>query len=207
MNRRQFNLLVAAGLVSVPRSLRAASEIIELPPAPPEEVVLEHWRLARSAELTWFEKSRLIRGEWLLVAQTVPVCRATGCSITEDAFDRSDCVALHEVPEPLRAANEEGAEPGAMTDFCIATEGAKAGPAPRGVRKSRDGRPPSRWARDLDTPQLRYWLASFEPPEAGVSGMTFLDHLVDGHSFERSRIEGLTLAEQQKLHGAAHGGF
>ncbi len=38
-------------------------------------------------------------------------------------------------------------------------------------------------------------------------GMTFWEHLTRDHSFDPKKIAGLTLAEQAKLHGAAHYGY
>ncbi len=44
-------------------------------------------------------------------------------------------------------------------------------------------------------------------PEAGVSGMTFWEHLTRDHSFDPDRILGLNTDEQAKLHAAAHHGY
>ncbi|MEM1304547.1 MAG: hypothetical protein AAGG46_06605 [Planctomycetota bacterium] len=206
MNRRRFNLLVAAGLMSNPRRLLASVEpeaidgpaLIELPAAPPTETVLEHWRAARNSTWRWFEQSRLINGEWQIVAATAPVHRETG--ERKEGVDGYADDSL--VPRPLFEA-----APDEMTDFCVALEGAAAGPTPTAGRRARDGRPPSHWLRGLDRDELRWWLANVEPPEAGVAGMTFLEHLTEGHGFELARVEGLTLTEQAKLHGAAHGGY
>ncbi len=75
---------------------------------------------------------------------------------------------------------------------------------PNAWRRARHGRPPSRWLRSLHADELRIWLATIDPPEAGVSGMTFWEHLTRDHSFDATRIVGLTEDEQAKLHAAAH---
>lgn len=74
-------------------------------------------------------------------------------------------------------------------------------------RRARHGRPPSRWLRSLDVEELRIFLDKIDPPEAGVSGMTFWTHLTRDHFFEAEKIEGLTEPEQAKLHAAAHHGY
>ena len=51
------------------------------------------------------------------------------------------------------------------------------------------------------------WLQTIEVPEAGVSGMTFFEHLTRDHSFDALRIAGLNEDEQAKLHAAAHYGY
>ncbi len=38
-------------------------------------------------------------------------------------------------------------------------------------------------------------------------GMTYWEHLTRDHSFDPKNIAGLTIAEQAKLHGAAHHGY
>ena len=74
-------------------------------------------------------------------------------------------------------------------------------------RRARHGRPPSRWLRSLKADELRIWLKSIDVPEAGVSGMTYWDHLTRDHSFDPVRIVGLTIDEQAMLHAAAHAGY
>ena len=55
--------------------------------------------------------------------------------------------------------------------------------------------------------ELRIWLGTIDPPEAGVSGMTYWTHLTRDHSFDPLKIEGLAEPEQAKLHAAAHYGY
>lgn len=74
-------------------------------------------------------------------------------------------------------------------------------------RRSRHGRPPSRWLRSLRGDELRTWLATVDVPEAGVSGMSFWVHLTRDHRFQPNNIAGLTTEEQAKLHAAAHHGY
>ena len=74
-------------------------------------------------------------------------------------------------------------------------------------RRARDGRPPSKWLRSLNADELRVWMKTIKVPEVGVDGMTFFTHLTRDHSFEEKRIQGLTVAEQAKLHAAAHFGY
>jgi hypothetical protein len=78
---------------------------------------------------------------------------------------------------------------------------------PHPKRRARHGRPPSRWLRSLNAEELRVWLKTVDPPEAGVSGMTFWTHLTRDHSFLPEKIEGLNEADQAKLHAAAHDGY
>jgi hypothetical protein len=75
------------------------------------------------------------------------------------------------------------------------------------MRQARHGRPPSKWLRSLNADELRIWLKTIEVPEAGVSGMTFGEHLTRDHSFDPAKIEGLLEDEQAKLHAAAHYGY
>lgn len=74
-------------------------------------------------------------------------------------------------------------------------------------RRARAGRPPSLWLRSLNAEELRAWLPKIDPPEAGVSGMTFWTHLTRDHSFDADNLKGLTIDEQAKLHAAAHDGY
>jgi hypothetical protein len=78
---------------------------------------------------------------------------------------------------------------------------------PDAKRRARHGRPPSRWLRSLEVEELRTWLTTIDPPEAGVSGMTFWTHLTRDHFFDAAKLEGLTIDEQAKLHAAAHDGY
>jgi hypothetical protein len=87
----------------------------------------------------------------------------------------------------------------------VADAGEPGSPDPQ--RRARHGRPPSKWLRSLEAEELRVWLATIDPPAAGVSGMTYWTHLTRDHSFDPAKIEGLTIDEQAKLHAAAHDGY
>jgi hypothetical protein len=78
---------------------------------------------------------------------------------------------------------------------------------PTAKRRSRHGRPPSKWLRSLEAAELSIWLTTIETHEAGVSGMTYFEHLTRDHSFDADKITGLTEEELAKLHGAAHFGY
>lgn len=73
--------------------------------------------------------------------------------------------------------------------------------------RSRHGKPASEWLRSLHAKELRGWLATIQPPEATVAGMTFWVHLVRDHGFDPRRIEGLNEHEFLLLHSAAHYGY
>ena len=66
---------------------------------------------------------------------------------------------------------------------------------------------PAGWLHSLNAEELRIWLRTIDPPEAGVEGMTFFEHLTRDHSFDAGKITGLAEDEQAKLHAAAHAGY
>jgi hypothetical protein len=74
-------------------------------------------------------------------------------------------------------------------------------------RIARHGRPPSRWLRSLNAEELSEWLKTVNPPQAGVSGMTYWTHLTRDHLFDAEMIDGLRDEELAKLHAAAHAGY
>jgi hypothetical protein len=78
---------------------------------------------------------------------------------------------------------------------------------PASTRRARHGRPPSKWLRSLNADEIRIWLKTVKVPEAGVSGMTYWEHLTRDHAFDPKLIEGLEITEQAKLHAAAHFGY
>ncbi|MEM6331414.1 MAG: hypothetical protein AAF790_14380, partial [Planctomycetota bacterium] len=165
--------------------------------APPR---LEHWRVVQNNTWRWIEKAELVDGQWRHADMTVPVNKATGRQVAgRDPADYLFCV---EAPRAVIDAVDSGSH-----DVCVVREGTSLGPSPIAERKAREGRPPSRWLRGLDAPQLRVWLATFVPPQADVVGMTFLEHLTRDHGFATDAVAGLTPDEQAKLHGAAHAGY
>ena len=216
MNRRDFTRLLGSRLLGVAGAVGTASarSLLDLrfgefsvadaelaDPSPvPSDVTIEHWRAAQNAGWRWFEKSELVGDAWRSVGMTLPVNRQSGHPISG-----RDCAAYlleADVPGEVLEAAARGA-----IDVCLAQEGAEPGPAATPERKAADGRPVSRWLRNLSDTQLRVWLASFEPPRADVSGMTFFEHLTRDHGFATSAVACLTDAEQAKLHGAAHAGY
>ncbi|MEM6798941.1 MAG: hypothetical protein AAF589_05455 [Planctomycetota bacterium] len=215
MNRRTFTASLGVGLLgassAAARSLRdwscrdlswASLEMAETDLA--ENLVgktpVEHWRVAQNNTWRWFEKSVLIGSTWRMVGMTTPVRRASGFQIS--GRDCADYLHEAEVPQAVVEAFASGS-----ADICIAREGATPGPAATDQRKAREGRPPSRWLRDLDALQLRSWLGCFDPPRADVAGMTFYEHLTRDHGFSEESVALLTKTEQHKLHGAAHHGY
>jgi len=62
-----------------------------------------------------------------------------------------------------------------------------AGHLPTSDRRSRHGRPPSKWLRSLSADEIRIWLKTVRVPEAGVSGMTYWEHLTRDHMFHAER--------------------
>jgi hypothetical protein len=107
---------------------------------------------------------------------------------------------------PAQPATEPAVEAPAAAQVEEAADAGEPG-KPDAKRRARHGRPPSKWLRSLEAEELRVWLATIDPPEAGVSGMTFWTHLTRDHFFDAAKIEGLTIDEQAKLHAAAHDGY
>lgn len=116
-----------------------------------------------------------------------------------EALDRLAAAVITSGEEPLSDGDDE------PTVEEEADEGEPGKPDAK--RRARDGRPPSRWLRSLKADELRIWLPTIDPPEAGVQGMTFWTHLTRDHSFDAEKIKGLTIPEQAKLHAAAHDGY
>lgn len=203
MTRRRFAFWIGLGLFSLANKLRvygldelAAAMMNGAEPAASEGAV--HWRLADNGVWRWYERERYIDGKWTLTGITTPVRMETGEKFegVEGYLDESV------VPAEIVRERTEGGHPGiedSADDFGErkATE----------TRRARHGRPPSKWLRSLNADELKLWLASIDPPEAGVSGMTYWTHLTRDHSFDAERIEGLNIDEQAKLHAAAHYGY
>ena len=215
MNRRQFTLGVGAGLFGLARPL-AAGRLLTPRPAPPSldsltskltdagnrrdvgPGCLEHWRIGQNTSWKWYERSSLIDGVWLLTGMTTPVHRASG----EPKRGIHGYLDRELAPAGLLEATDEQ-----LTEFCVVPEGAEPGPAATDTRRMQEGRPPSRWVRSLGTDQLRTWLAMIQPGQAGVGGMTYLEHLTRDHGFSAENVALLSEAEQAVLHAAAHRGY
>lgn len=166
--------------------------------SPTVSAPIEHWRAAQNGAWRWLEREHLVDGEWRLTGMTIPVRRDTG----EPIIGREGYLDASAAPEALRAW--EGAPP---ADDDLVHEDDPPGPVASAERRGRHGRPPSRWLRRLGSEELSVWLATVDPPEAGVAGMSFLEHLTRDHGFDADRLAGLTDAEQAKLHAAAHHGY
>ena len=200
LNRRNFNQVLAVGVVTGGRSLYAAAgdqavlTTVDLTPrAQPQ-----HWSVATDEVWQWFERQSLIDGKWKVTGLTTPIHVATGERYTGETGYLADEL----VPDQLRFG-------GQITPDAIAAlrPSLEAASEPTGSRKARHGRPPSPWLRSLNADELREWLPTIEVPQAGVSGMTFWTHLTRDHGFAPHLIEGLTEREQAKLHAAAHFGY
>jgi hypothetical protein len=203
MTRRRFAFWIGLGLFSLANKLRvygldelAAAMMEGAKPTASDGAV--HWRLADNGVWRWYERERYIDGKWTLTGITTPVRMETGERFegVEGYLDESA------VPAEIVRERVEGGNPGiedSADDFGEheATD----------QRRARHGRPPSKWLRSLNADELKIWLASIDPPEAGVSGMTYWTHLTRDHSFDAERIEGLNIDEQAKLHAAAHYGY
>jgi hypothetical protein len=169
----------------------------------------EHWTSAENNTWRWFERENLILGRWKLTGITTPINKLTG----EPFTGRTGYLSESLVPANVRQAAMWGERPEHEDVDGDVTADVNAGAieddpgVPSAWRRARHGRPPSRWLRSLHADELRIWLGTIDPPEAGVSGMTFWEHLTRDHSFDAAHIAGLTEAEQAKLHAAAHFGY
>jgi hypothetical protein len=207
MIRRRFLFWIGFGLFGLGEKVRAggldelAAAIMRstepsatvAPPAAPE-----HWTATGNRTWRWFERENLVDGQWRLTGITTPIHRKTGQPYTEQTGYLDDSL----VPAEMRVVDRDGHADAAVE------AGVEHDPGhPDPSRRARHGRPPSKWLRSLHADELRIWLRSIDPPEAGVSGMTFFEHLTRDHSFNPDNITGLTIDEQAKLHAAAHDGY
>jgi len=208
MNRRQFAFWLGFGLFSLADRLRvygfddlAAAAMRATEPATSSATNTAapvHWTAAENRSWRWFEREDFIDGKWKLTGITTPIHKHTGEPKTGVAGYLADDV----VPAELRS--------GKKTNWMqlppeVSAEYARH--QPKEKLRARHGRPPSKWLRSLNAGELSIWLKTIDPPEAGVSGMTFWEHLTRDHSFDPLKIEGLTIEEQAKLHAAAHHGY
>lgn len=219
ISRRHFTFWISFGLFALAERLKvygldelAAAMMRDDAPALPT-----HWRVADNGLWRWYERETFVGGQWKLSGITTPIRMETG----EPAPARDGYLAETMVPAEVRrtrptakaseitvASHEEPsrADGDAIDGDAIDVEDfGKREPDPE--RRARHGRPPSKWLRSLHADELRIWLKTIECPEADVSGMTFWEHLTRDHSFDPAHIEGLTIDEQAKLHGAAHYGY
>jgi len=211
MTRRRFAFWLGFGLFSLSDKLRISSldslaaAAMEGSARPdPKPALPEHWSTAEDETWTWLERENLIEGQWVLTGTTRPVDRKTG--ELKEASEGYLCEDL--VPDEMRPAPKNSDDPIAancVDESAIEEEDPHRLPTPS--RRARHGRPPSKWLRSLDADELCIWLKTVEVPEAGVSGMTYLEHLTRDHAFDPENLEGLEIAHQAKLHAAAHFGY
>jgi hypothetical protein len=212
MNRRQFSFWVGFGLFSLSNRLRVyalddlaaatmrateTSSQGDTASAAVEEVPV-HWTKIEKNGLRWFEREDYVDGKWKLVGTTTPINRATG----KPTDDGKEHLADDTVPAEMRKGKKKE-----LLDLPAEMEAEYERHQPNPKFRARHGRPPSKWLRSLEADELRIWLRTIDPPEAGVEGMSYWEHLTRDHSFDPKKIKGLTEAEQAKLHAAAHHGY
>jgi hypothetical protein len=205
VTRRRFAFWIGFGLFSLGEALRAeafddlaAAAMRATEPAPTgPPATPEHWTTAENNSWVWFERENLVDGKWKLTGITTPIHKRTGERQTGERYLDDKLV-----PEAVRKG-EIPSVPEVDKDTVVEEDSGKPNP----MRRARHGRPPSRWLRSLHADELRIWLKTIDVPEAGVSGMTFWEHLTRDHYFDPARIAGLNEDEQAKLHAAAHFGY
>jgi hypothetical protein len=217
ITRRRFAFWVGFGLFSLANKLRVygldelAAGMMRAAGPPTPGAAPIHWRAADNGTWQWFERETFLDGQWTLSGITTPVHMETGEAYdgTEGYLDESA------VPVEMRSAARVTQSDDRSDDENVAVDGADVDAGdhvegqhePRAERRARHGRPPSQWLRSLYADELSVWLGTIDPPEAGVSGMTYWEHLTRDHLFDPRHIAGLSLEEQAKLHGAAHFGY
>lgn len=202
MLRRRAMFWMGFGLFSLSERLRAnmldtlAAKAMGATPATPTQPPI-HWRAVENKTWRWFEQEQFVDGQWRVSGITTPIHKRTG----EPYAEHTGYLDPSSVPVSVRGEDDanETAESIANRDF------AQHGPS--AARRARHGRPPSRWLRSLNADELRIWLKTIDVPEAGVEGMTYLEHLTRDHSFDAANVELLAIHEQAKLHAAAHYGY
>jgi hypothetical protein len=207
LTRRRFAFWVGLGLFNLAEALHAdalddlaAAAMRAAEPATPKSPrqTPEHWTSAENNTWRWFEREHLIDGRWKLTGITTPVNKVTG----EHYAGHTGYLDESLVPPSVRRG-DQSSDPDVGVSSAVESDAGQ----PNTMRRARHGRPPSRWLRSLRADELRIWLKTIDVPEAGVSGMTFWEHLTRDHSFDPDRIAGLVEDEQAKLHAAAHYGY
>ena len=213
MTRRRFAFWLGFGLFSLADrlhingldALAAAAMGGDKPmPASGKPRPPEHWTAAGDETWRWYERENFFDGKWTLTGTTTPINKETG--------ERKPSVGayLHDslLPAEMRPdVQQEIAQQGVGANTGKQSVVKHRRQLPIATRRERHGRPPSKWLRSLRTDEIRIWLKTIKVPDADVSGMTFWEHLTRDHSFDPKKIEGLTIAEQAKLHAAAHFGY
>jgi hypothetical protein len=218
MTRRRFAFWLGFGLFSLADALHwdvldawaaAAMDGADPQPTGAKPALPEHWTVGGDESWQWFDRENFINGQWVHTGTTTPIDKKTGERKAEKGGYLNDRL----VPAEMRLqAKEQGAPVAAdarAVDAKAAGDAPKKPPRhlPTATRRSRHGRPPSKWLRSLNADELRIWLKTIEAPEAGVSGMTYWEHLTRDHMFDPLKIKGLAEPEQAKLHAAAHFGY
>jgi hypothetical protein len=213
MTRRQFAFWLGLGLFNLAEKLRAnclddlaavAMRATEEKPAELKTAEVNtpapatHWTAAENRTWRWFERETFVDGKWKVTGITTPINKHTGERYAGASGYLDDELVPAEVRDGYHTADIPDPE----------ETGADAAPGVATVtRRARHGRPPSRWLRSLKADELRVWLKKIDVPEAGVEGMTYWEHLTRDHAFNPTKIAGLNIDEQAKLHAAAHYGY
>lgn len=199
MQRRRFLFWIGLGVFQLGEKLQA-SGLDELAAAIMRDAESEapvHWRADSNAAWQWYIRETLVDNRWTISGITTPIHKET----REPYLDKPGYLDASLVPVEFRVWDEVAGEdvepPGGKPGQHLASP----------TRRARHGRPPSKWLRSLNADELRIWLKTIDVPEALVSGMSFWTHLTRDHFFDDTKIAGLTVDEQGKLHGAAHHGY
>lgn len=175
----------------------AAQAMQAFAPTTPSSQTPIHWRAAENNQWRWFEREKFVDGKWQVSGITTPINKVTGEPLT----GRTGYLDPSLVPVTVRGEDDSDETTASIADRDFTKR------VPSLTRRYRHGRPPSKWLRSLQADELRIWLKSIDVPEAGVEGMTYLEHLTRDHSFDETNVKPLTIDEQAKLHAAAHHGY
>ena len=199
MNRRRFAFWASFGVFTLGQRLRAGSlDRLAAAMLGQASAPAEHWTVAANDQWWWYERQQQLGDVWVTTGLTTPT--------NKESKQRYDGAAgyLDDALVPARMRIESFGKD--LTVVGEARTNEEHG-VPNPERRARHGRPPSQWLRRLQADELRIWLKTIDVPEAGVSGMTYWEHLTRDHSFEPANIEGLDEDEQARLHAAAHYGY
>lgn len=194
MTRRRFAFWIGFGLFTLGERLNAQS-LDALAALGMKLTSDERWTAAENGSWRWYQRERMVDGDWRVTGITTPVNKWSG----EEKGGVEGYLDASLVPDEVLDA--------APTDIDEEYEDEHLAGQADPARRARHGRPPSRWLRSLHAEELACWLSTITVPEAGVSGMMVLVHLTRDHSFAESRLDGLTEDELYKLHAAAHYGY
>jgi hypothetical protein len=203
MTRRRFVFWLGMGLFWVSRKLEAqsidalAADMMRTTEPADQRRNPVRWIAAENSEWRWHRQETRLGGKWILTGVTTPVQKTSGQLYTGQKGYLNERLVP---PTTLRHDPAPAAEPGATT----ADDGP---PQADDTRRANGGRPPSQWLRSLYADEIRIWLRTIRVPPVGASGMTMWTHLTRDHFFDATKIEGLSIAEQGKLHSAAHFGY